>query len=119
MQETAVRQHLEETNLPTAIDIKHNIYVDNLVTGVENKNVLRELSKESKEKCKDVSMNLRKCVTNSQETNDQIKLENQIEKKIIDVLGLVFNTNTDELSISTKLEKNLRLVNQQQQGEKF
>lgn len=81
MQETAVRQHLKETNLPTAIDIKHNIYVDNLVTGVENKNVLRELSKESKEKCKDVSMNLRKCVTNSQETNDQIKLENQIEKK--------------------------------------
>ena len=106
MQETAVRQHLEETNLPTAIDIKGNIYVDNLVTGVENKNVLRELWKESKEKCKDFSMNLRKCVTNSQETNDQIKLGDQIEKKLqmyLDWFSIQIPTNYQSQQNWTKI----------------
>lgn len=106
MQETAVRQHLEETNLPTAIDIKGNIYVDNVVTGVENKNVLRELWKESKEKCKDVSMNLRKCVTNSQETNDQIKLGDQIEKKLqmhLDWFSIQIPTNYQSQQNWTKI----------------
>ena len=106
MQETAVRQHLEETNLPTAIDIKGNIYVDNLVTGVENKNVLRELWKESKKKCKDVSMNLRKCVTNSQETNDQIKLGDQIEKKLqmyLDWFSIQIPTNYQSQQNWTKI----------------
>ena len=106
MQETAVRQHLEETNLPTAIDIKGNIYVDNLVTGVENKNVMRELWKESKKKCKDVSMNLRKCVTNSQETNDQIKLGDQIEKKLqmyLDWFSIQIPTNYQSQQNWTKI----------------
>ena len=47
-------------------------------------------------------MNLREWITNSQEVNDQIKLEDQIEEKVAYIYGLVCNTNTDELSVSTK-----------------
>ena len=75
-----------------------------MITGVENnKNGLIELCKESKEIFRDISMNLREWVTNSQEINDQIKLEDQREEKVTDVLGLAFNIYTDELSVSTKL----------------
>ena len=47
-------------------------------------------------------MNLREWITNSKEVNNQIKEEDRMKEQITKVLGLVWNTNTDELSISTK-----------------
>ena len=46
-------------------------------------------------------MNLREWLTNSK-VNNQIKSKDQIEERVTKVLGLVWNTNADELSISTK-----------------
>ena len=47
-------------------------------------------------------MNLREWLTNSPKVNNQIKPKDQIEERVTKVLGLVWNTNADELSISTK-----------------
>ena len=52
-----------------------------MITGVENRNEETEFYKESKEIFKDTSMNLREWMTNSQEVNNKIKLEDQIKKK--------------------------------------
>ena len=90
-----------------------------MITGVENRNEETEFYKESKEIFKDTSMNLREWMTNSQEVNNKIKLEDQIKKKVTTALGLVFNPNTDEPSISKKKKKKNKQLNQQQQREKF
>ena len=47
-------------------------------------------------------MNLREWLTNSAKVINQIKPKDQIEERVTKVLGLVWNTNADELSISTK-----------------
>ena len=47
-------------------------------------------------------MNLQEWLTNSTKVNNQIKPKDQIEERVTKVLGLVWNTNADELSISTK-----------------
>ena len=47
-------------------------------------------------------MNLRDWLTNSPKVNNQIKPKDQIEERVTKVLGLIWNTNADELSISTK-----------------
>ena len=70
-----------------------------MITGVENRNEEIEFYKESKEIFKDTSMNLREWMTNSQEVNNKIKLEDQIKEKVT-TARLVFNSNTGELSIS-------------------
>ena len=51
-------------------------------------------------------MNLRKCVTNSQETNDQIKLGDQIEKKLqmyLDWFSIQIPTNYQSQQNWTKI----------------
>ena len=55
--EGTVQQHLEERN-STAAKKKDNIYVDNVITGVENTNEAIEFHNESKEIFKNTSMNL-------------------------------------------------------------
>ena len=102
-----IQHHLQETQSPTATKIKDNIYVDNVITGTDTKDEALELYKESKEIFKDASMNLREWKTNSQEVNDQIKAEDKMAERITKVLGLVWNTNADDLSISTKIIQNL------------
>ena len=47
-------------------------------------------------------MNLREWTSNSKNMMNQLQDEDKIKEKVTKVLGLVWNTNSDELSISTK-----------------
>jgi len=52
-------------------------------------------------------MNLREWKTNLQEVNDQLSKEDKTEESVTKVLGLVWNTKANKLSISTKRIQNL------------
>lgn len=74
--EATTQQHLEEGNSTTAKK-RDNIYVDNVITGIENTNKAIEFYKELKEMFKDASMNVQEFLTSLQEINDQIKDETE------------------------------------------
>ena len=74
--EATAQQHLEERNSTTAKK-RDNIYVDNVITGIENTNKAIEFYKELKEMFKDASMNVQEFLTSLQEINDQIKDETE------------------------------------------
>ena len=96
-----IKHHLERENSATAKNIKNDFYIDNLITGADNEKDAVRLYRDAKRLFEDVSMNLREWLTNSK-VNNQIKSKDQIEERVTKVLGLVWNTNADELSISTK-----------------
>ena len=96
-----IQHHIENTNVPAAEKIKDNIYVDNIITGAENEKEAIELYKGAKTLFKDASMNLREWLTSSSEVNDQFEPEDRIDTKVTKVLGLKWNSQSDELSINT------------------
>ena len=97
-----IKHHLEKENSATANNIKNDFYVDNLITGVDNKKDAVRLYRDAKRLFEDISMNLREWLTNSPKVNNQIKPKNQIKERVTKVPGLVWNKNADQLSISTK-----------------
>ena len=97
-----IKHHLEKENSATSKNIKNDFYVDNLISGADNKKDAVRLYRDAKRLFEDVSMNLREWLTNSPKVINQIKPKDQIEERVTKVLGLVWNTNADELSISTK-----------------
>ena len=63
--------------------------------------------KEAKEIFQDASMNLRDWIFNSKFVNENASSEDQMKERVTKVLGLNWNTNTDELSISTRKLENI------------
>ena len=78
-------------------NIKNDFYFDNLITGADNKKDAVRLYRDAKRLFEDVSMNLWEWLTNSLKVNNQIKGSDRWKSP-----GLVWNTNADDLSISTK-----------------
>ena len=58
------------------------------------------------------SMNLRDWISNSKFVNQNTSPNDQMIERVIKVLGLIWNTNTDQ-------QKNLRTLNKQKQNMKF
>ena len=82
-----MKHHLEKENSATAKNIKNDFYVDNLISGADNEKDAVRLYRDAKRLFKDVSMNLRKWLTNSPKDNNQIKPKDQIEERVTKVLG--------------------------------
>ena len=57
-------------------------------------------------------MNLRDWISNSKFVNQNTSPNDQMIERVIKVLGLIWNTNTDQ-------HKNLRTLNKQKQNKKF
>ena len=57
-------------------------------------------------------MNLRDWISNSKFVNQNTSPNDQMIERVIKVLGLIWNTNTDQ-------QKNLRTLNKQKQNKKF
>ena len=107
MLSATVEHHLDEINTATAKQIKDDIYVDNVITVTNNDDEALELYKEAKEIFQDASMNLRDWIFNSKFVNENASSEDQMKERVTKVLGLNWNTNTDELSISTRKLENI------------
>ncbi|GFQ95318.1 reverse transcriptase domain-containing protein [Trichonephila clavata] len=119
-----IKHHIKnyEISQPLAYEILNEyLYVDDLITGTNTVNEALELSKHAKLILKDANMNLRKWKTNSIELSqnwEESKFEKQTHNEAvpIKVLGLIWNTLTDEfeLDLSSLIDslKMLKILNE-------
>ena len=66
-----------------------------------------QVYKEAKEIFQDTSMNLRDWISNSKFVSENTSPEDQMKEIVTNVLGLIWNIDTVELSISTKKLENI------------
>ena len=83
------------------MEIKDDIYVDNLVTGTDCEENAIKLYTELKQIFQ-VSMNLREWISNSQKVNDNLPSKDRLNDNVLKVFGIVWNTVTDDIQTSTK-----------------
>ncbi len=97
----AVLNHLLETwNTIISLQIKDDIYVDNVITGTPDVPSAVRLYEESQEIFNGVSLNLREWSSNSQEFLETIPPHHRAEGCIFKVLGISWNTINDCLNIT-------------------
>ncbi|VDI10963.1 Hypothetical predicted protein [Mytilus galloprovincialis] len=92
--------HLLKYNTPVATKIQDNIYVDNLLTGVNTDDELKELYTESKSIFQEASMNLRNWCSNSAQFMSNIPKQDQANRERMKVLGITWTIKDDKLSMS-------------------
>jgi len=103
-----INYHLKRTESTTAEHLQREIYVDNLITGVQNVAEGQQLYSEAKQIFATASMNLREWASNSEELMALIPSHDKANDSTIKVLGMCWKLRTDMLSIpgpsSGKLE---------------
>ena len=95
-----IKDHLESTKDQFNIDISKDMYVDNLITGANSEKEAKQLYVEAKEKLLKISMNFCDWKSNSQNLNETFPVNDRMNETTIKVLGLQWNTETDQLMIS-------------------
>ncbi|XP_061176063.1 uncharacterized protein LOC133185014 [Saccostrea echinata] len=93
--------HLGNYNTATAENIKGNIYVDNVITGVESVSEARKLYTDAKEIFSVMSMNLREWASNSKEFSKCIPPADQANRETIKILGLSWKLSEDSIFINS------------------
>ena len=94
-----ILHHLEQAGTPTSKMIMKHMYVDNLLTGVNSSKEAKEFYPESKEVFQESSMNLREWRSNSKEFLKSIPEQDRVKETITKVLGILWNTVTDQLTV--------------------
>ena len=102
-----VEHHLDEANTATAKQIKDGVYQDNVITGTSNDYEVFQLYKVAKKIFQEASRNLRDRISNSEFVNENTSQKDQMKERVSKVLGIIWSTNTDEFSISTKKPENI------------
>ncbi|XP_064620787.1 uncharacterized protein LOC135483687 [Lineus longissimus] len=98
-----VKHHLEMNASPVSQDISKNTYVDNIISGAETVEDLVNYYHEANMLTKDARFNLREWATNSVELRNIAQNENRANSDPeTNVLGITWNTNTDELAYPDK-----------------
>lgn len=101
-----INYHLQQDGSDIANNIRYNLYVDNVVTGTSSVENAKVYYNTSKEIFNSASMNLRQWSTNSEEFRNCIPKKDLTVEKPILVLGLIWDTDSDTLSIKeSKLPK--------------
>ncbi|KAL1446606.1 hypothetical protein WDU94_015601 [Cyamophila willieti] len=95
-------------NNETILKLKNDIYVDNLVTGLDKESDLIDFMKKSREIFGEASLNLRAWSTNYHtEGFDSLPDEIKSLSKIQSVLGTLWNTESDTLSLKSKVKTDI------------
>lgn len=94
-----VETHLETYNTKLAEKLKHDIYVDNLISGTATEAEAIELYCAAKGMFDDASFNLREWLSNSDKVNEFIPVKNRAEMIETNILGHVWNSQLDTLAI--------------------
>ena len=105
--------HLLQYDTPTSEDIRNNLYVDNLISGAESFNESIEYYGEVKEIFKGAPMNMCKWLSHNKEVMRCIKDEDRCNETKMKVLGMLWDTNFDELlliNVNSTLLKNRKLT---------
>jgi hypothetical protein len=96
---STIQYHLEKQNSIWTNKIKNDIYVDNLLTGVETLEEAINLYTSAKNIFMSASMNLREWTSNSKQFTSNIACKDRVDERIIGVLGLKWDTTVDTLCI--------------------
>lgn len=94
-----VNEHLDKTNSLVAQKIKHDIYVDNIVTGVDHESQTLKLCQEMIEIFQKAKMELREFASNDWRSLNslppEIRLTGMASGQIVKVLGISWDTHAD------------------------
>ena len=96
-----IKHHQGNGNGTDECNIHRDIYVDNLITGVNSKEEASRLYETSKSKLKEISMNLREWKSSSNDLNKLFQ-DDQMKGSKLKVLGLHWNTMSDKMAIPTE-----------------
>ena len=95
--DATVKYHLNRQGTSVAADISSNVYVDNVITGASSADGAVEYYREAKPLFDKISMNLREWFTNDADFREVIDQSHRGIGSNPKVLGLRWNTDTDEL----------------------
>lgn len=91
--------HLKGYDSPVARQIENNLYVDNVICGVESRKEAEEFYNESKLIFKSAGMNLREYGSNDTEFIESLPVKDRIEGDNVKVLGIKWTRSTDVLAV--------------------
>ena len=95
-----IKNHLTKAGTPIAHQIADNMYVDNMITGVEASTQADDLYREAKTLFQSASMNLREWASNSSEFLQKIPECDRTSAETMKVLGTPWNLTTDTIFIN-------------------
>ena len=104
-----ITYHLQRSSNRIAKDLLRNIYVDNLITGVDTVDKGKLLYTEAKGLFKSASMNLREWASNSKEFIDFVPESDRVTGPNQKVLGINWNLLDDKLSVPVSLYTETKL----------
>ena len=108
--ESTVKYHLNLTNTENSLKVAKNIYVDNIITGVETTKEAENLYVEIKSCFNKASMNMREWTTNDFKFSNFLPSEDKVNKQCVKVLGIIWDTHTDTFQYQIDGIKNLCLT---------
>ena len=94
-----IQHHLSLSNTEVSKQIREGLYVDNVITGVQNAQQGERFYKEAKALFQAASMNLREWTSNSKELMSKIPSKDKAKPVVMKILGLQWDTSTDTLSV--------------------
>lgn len=98
-----IEHHLDSYNSDVADKIKNDIYVDNLITGVDSVSEAKALYTEAKAMFNEGSMNLRAWISNNDEVNATFTTADKAEVKSLKVVGHKWNIADDTIFLKTTI----------------
>ena len=97
--------HLENIGTPVAEQAVHDIYTDNLMSGVNTTDEAIQFHKEIKQSFKEASMNMRNCELNSTNFLKTVPADDRNQQVISKVLGIPWDKKQDNLMIRSPKTK--------------
>ena len=97
-----IQYHLNRKNDWISKDLKTSIYMDNVLSGTSNPQQAIEYHTSSRQYFKEADMNLRQWTSNDDTINKMASQDGACAEDVTNckVLGLVWNSNIDSLSLS-------------------
>ncbi|XP_063426809.1 uncharacterized protein LOC134710384 [Mytilus trossulus] len=93
-----ILKHLHRYNSTTATLMERDLYVDNILTSLQNEDDANTYYKEARTMMKEAGFNLRSWTSNSENIRTLAKTENVLDKDInTKVLGMLSNSKSDDL----------------------
>jgi len=105
-----IAHYLKQTNTPLAASLQQDIYVDNVVTGVQSLSEAKKLYNEIKALFAEVSMNLREWSSNSKQFSQFVTDKDRTSGAVCKVLGILWNCESNTLAVPGTLSAKLKQV---------
>jgi len=105
-----ISYHLQQSDNQFAEVLKRDIYVDNIITGVNTIEEAKALYNEAKSLFAAASMNLREWASNSKQFMESVPQSDQAANSNQKVLGIKWNPSNDTMSIPGNLTDKIGCV---------